>query len=681
MDSELQGRLRNTQLPYYAALIPLFEAVVNSIQSIEERCENSGEKFSRHRVDVRVLREKQGSLTIGSGRKPENPIIAFEVTDTGIGFTSDNWNSFNKLDSLWKVNKGCRGIGRLMWLKAFAKVQVSSAFHESGTVMQRQFTFDVAYDKANVDPAEQTDGPRHTTVKLCEFDPKYAAHAPKTLEAIAMGLLEHILWYFVRSAGVPAIYLHDEESGEEIALYDLLEQHMSRSSETQDFEVKEQLFTVTHCKFRSTKNKPHILGYCAAGRLVKEENLKGKIPGLTVSISDNGGEFTYTAYITGPFLDERVYEQRVGFNIDDEVEGLFEKSEISFKDIREAVIPLVTEFLGDSLTENLEAGADRLNDFIAKTAPGYRPLLAHIPRGELAVDPSISDKDLDLHLHRHAYRIEQKLREEGHDLMNPKLGETESQYTSRLDEYLQTAADLKQSDLAKYVMHRKVVIDLLDAAIDKGGDGKYAREDVVHSLIVPMQITSDDIKFKRQSLWLLDERLAFHEYLASDLPLSAQPITDDGSGKEPDVSCLQTYDNPILVSEKQRNPHASITVIEIKRPMRNDMKADDDEKKNPILQSLNYLKRLRAGAKTRNGRSITNAATLPGFVYVLADLTPKMIECCEMFNLNATADGEGYFGYHPTWNAYIQVVSFEGLVTSAKERNRAFFDRLGLPAH
>ncbi|MDG1128241.1 MAG: hypothetical protein P8N68_04005 [Paracoccaceae bacterium] len=681
MDSELQGRLRNTQLPYQSALIPLFEAVVNSIQSIEERCQSSDESFSQHRVEVRVFREKQGSLAIGSGRKPENPIVAFEIVDTGIGFTDNNWNSFNKLDSLWKMDKGCRGIGRLMWLKAFSKVQICSVFYEAGVMRQRRFVFDVTYDKASVDPAETVVGPRQTTVRLLDFDQKYAAHAPKTLDAIAMGLLEHILWYFVRDEGVPDIYLYDEDDGETISLYELKEQHMSGSTVTQDFQIKEQQFTVTHCKFRSTKSKPHFLGYCAAGRLVKEENLKGKLPGLSASISDDRGEFRYTAYIAGPFLDERVYEQRAEFNIHDEVDGLFQKSEVSFKDIQEGVLPLVADFLGESLVENLAAGADRLNEFITKTAPGYRPLLALIPNDELAVDPSISDKDLDLHLHKHAYRIEQRLREDGHDLMNPQLGETEDQYSKRLEEYLQTAAALKQSDLAKYVMHRKVVIDLLELAIEKGIDGRYAREDVVHSLIVPMQIESDNVKFQRQSLWLLDERLAFHEYLASDLPLSVQPVTDDGSGKEPDIVCLQTYNNPMLVSERSRNPHASITVIEIKRPMRNDMKADDDEKHNPIIQSCNYLKRLRGGAKLKNGRPIANAANLPGFVYVLADLTPKMIECCELFNLTVTADGEGYFGYHPTWNAYIQVMSFDGLVRSAKERNRAFFDRLGLPNH
>ena len=68
--------------------------------------------------------------------------------------------------------------------------------------------------------------------------------------------------------------------------------------------------------------------------------------------------------------------------------------------------------------------------------------------------------------------------------------------------------------------------------------------------------------------------------------------------------------------------------------------------------------------------------------YILADLTDDMVDCCKMHQLQITADGMGYFGYHhdESYNAYIQVVSFDGLVESAKERNRAFFDEMGLPS-
>lgn len=41
----------------------------------------------------------------------------------------------------------------------------------------------------------------------------------------------------------------------------------------------------------------------------------------------------------------------------------------------------------------------------------------------------------------------------------------------------------------------------------------------------------------------------------------------------------------------------------------------------------------------------------------------------------------GYFGFHKAYKTYIEVISFDRLVILAKERNRAFFDKLGLPSN
>ncbi|MFA3242138.1 hypothetical protein KWD59_10765 [Acinetobacter baumannii] len=46
-----------------------------------------------------------------------------------------------------------------------------------------------------------------------------------------------------------------------------------------------------------------------------------------------------------------------------------------------------------------------------------------------------------------------------------------------------------------------------------------------------------------------------------------------------------------------------------------------------------------------------------------------------------TADGMGFFGYNPNYKSYIEVISFNQLVRSAKERNKAFFDKLGLSSN
>mgnify|MGYP007024036106 CR=1 FL=1 len=275
--------------------------------------------------------------------------------------------------------------------------------------------------------------------------------------------------------------------------------------------------------------------------------------------------------------------------------------------------------------------------------------------------------------------FESQLLAEGHNLMVPDGIEDKEAYSKRIDEYLSKASDLKRSDLANYVAHRKVILDLLRKAIKKGTDGKYSKEDVLHKLIMPMQTVSKEIKFEDSNLWLVDERLTFHNFLASDKTLTSIPITNSDSTKEPDFLGLNVYDNPLLVNDGDNLPLASITVVEIKRPMRNDAKAG--EEKDPIEQALGYLKRVRSGSVTTEaGRPIPNSEHIPGFCYIICDITSSIKDRCDILDLRVTSDKLGYFGFHKTFNAYIEVISFDRLLNMATERNKAFFDKLGLPS-
>lgn len=42
-------------------------------------------------------------------------------------------------------------------------------------------------------------------------------------------------------------------------------------------------------------------------------------------------------------------------------------------------------------------------------------------------------------------------------------------------------------------------------------------------------------------------------------------------------------------------------------------------------------------------------------------------------------DQLGYFGYNESLRAWVEVVAYEKMVSDAKKRNRAFFEKLGLP--
>ena len=676
MSTFLAGRLRNTSLPRTQGLLPLFEAVVNSIQAIAaaDLSPGAGE------IVVEIERVPQQLLQLdGQGRRgavPQEAIIGFRVRDNGCGFNDANLQSFETLDSDFKASEGCRGVGRLLWLKAFDSVDVSSDFvGANGKLFHRSFTFTAA---KGVDGAHVSAAPsaiRRTEVHLNGFKKEYRERAPKTGRTIANALFEHCLWYFVRDGGAPKIKVVDQD--EAILLDDVYEECMFSSAERQSITIKGQPFELTHLKLKASTPKDPFIAWCAAGRVVKEESIVGKVPGLHGRILDEDGDFLYACYMTSTFLDDNVRAERIGFDIEEISEDLFASKDLTLTDIRAAVLEASKEFLGEYLQESRAAGRARVEKFVAQRAPRYRPILNRISEEKLSVDPSISDKDLDLLLHKQLSEIENSLLAEGHAIMTVAAGETTEGYAARLNDYLSKVEAVKMSDLAGYVSHRKIILDILQAAIERGDDGKYAREELIHEVIMPMRKTSNDLA-DNSNLWLIDERLAFHDFLASDKPLSSMPIVTAGDAKEPDIVALNVFDEPLLVAEGQRLRLASIIVVEIKRPMRNDAASGED--RDPIEQALGYLDRIRNGqTKTSTGRPIPRSEEIPGFCYVICDITPSVEKRCKMAQLTVTSDRQGYFGYNANYKAYIEVISFDRLLNGARERNRAFFDKLGLP--
>ena len=319
-----------------------------------------------------------------------------------------------------------------------------------------------------------------------------ASTGASTHDAIALRLLEHALWYFVRAGGVPHIIIEDEDLESDIDLNDLFDQHMRAESAHKKFTIKGEEFDITHVKFRLPADRRHVLAYCAGQRLVTEETIQN-VSGLTASVADEEGPFRYAGYIVGTFLDGRVFGERTGFDIENEVDGLFAETEISRQDIRDAAEPLIIKFLGDALTDNIAKGAARINEFVTGKAPQYLPIVQSMDREGMFVDPATSDAQLDKVLHKAKYKIEQTLLEEGSKFLQPDLSDSVESYTQRISQYLEKLQTIKQSDLASYVTHRRVVLDFLKSALSSRDDGSFAREDVVHNLIMPMGTTSEDL--------------------------------------------------------------------------------------------------------------------------------------------------------------------------------------------
>jgi hypothetical protein len=675
--TNLPGRVRNVSLAPSNGLMPLFEAVSNSIHAIEEagRAPEDGQiKIEITRGAPRLSLEPDAAPVAGD-------IEGFTITDNGVGFNEANFRSFRTLDSEHKVAKGGRGVGRLLWLKAFETVTVESVFKDDdGKYKRRSFAFGAASGVSGGAMPEILDGraQRRTTIALGGFRVRYRQQAYKTAVSIGAALVEHCLWYFVRPGGTASIVIEDDR--EAFQLDEVYEQLMHASAIDQQIEIKGEKLHLLHVKLRAKANAAHVVAYCADDRVVTTEKLAGKIPGVHGRLSDQNGDFVYACYVSSPTLNATARPERSSFELADDAGELFRGTDVGFDDIRKAVREAASAHLAEQIQDARQRTTERVNHYANHTAPRYRPVMNRISIDDLGLDPHVSDKELELALHRQLAEIERKMLAEGYDLLAPQIVESAENYTRRVADYLKTVEDIKKSDLANYVTHRRVVLELLKEAIKRKPDGDYQREDLIHTLIMPMVKESTEVMLDNCNLWLVDERLAFHDYLASDKPLASIAITGDQSGKEPDLLALNVFDNPVMVSETATPPYAAITVIELKRPMRS---GDSGEKDDPVQQALDYLHRVRKGkVTTADGRPIPNAESIPGFCHVVCDISQFVKDRCTLHHdLNITSDGMGFFGYKKGYNAYVDVISYDRLVKAAMERNRAFFDRLGLPAN
>jgi hypothetical protein len=198
MKASIHGRVSHTNLPKGKALLPLFEAVVNAHQAIDEAGTGTH--------SIRILAERQGNL---DDDKP-GPIEAFTVTDTGIGFTAANFESFNTVDSLYKATLGGKGLGRFLWLRAFQRVEIDSHYNDrhSDSLLHRRFTFIDSDDELLAAPTASDNATPLTTVRLIGYRQPYLDECPRGLDGIAQRLIGHFLPLFLNPHG-PALILSD----------------------------------------------------------------------------------------------------------------------------------------------------------------------------------------------------------------------------------------------------------------------------------------------------------------------------------------------------------------------------------------------------------------------------------------------------------------------------------------
>jgi hypothetical protein len=97
---------------------------------------------------------------------------------------------------------GGKGLGRFTWLKAFAKVEVTSVFQPGGeSPLRRSFVFDERYDADEGVPAAADGHSIGTKIRLVGFMEPYCREFKGSAELLAERLVEHFLLIFLEPSG------------------------------------------------------------------------------------------------------------------------------------------------------------------------------------------------------------------------------------------------------------------------------------------------------------------------------------------------------------------------------------------------------------------------------------------------------------------------------------------------
>ena len=666
MTVNVAGQVGQIKLGQNKALWPLFETVINSIQSLEDT------DIEKKEITIEALRNPNVQLRLNAdGTKTEEPsrFEQFIVTDNGNGFNEVNFKSFQEAYSQLKVEKGCKGIGRFLWLKAFEKVVISSTYQENNKWYLREFDFTISGVSPDEAPRE-LEGDKYsniTRVTLTGFIARYRDSVSYSLESLAKKIIEHCLPYFIMKA-VPTITLKDNR-GEFFSLNEYFGRVYKDSLNQDPIDLKGRHYQLYHMLLAQGADG-HELHLCANNREVKSVDLYKKISNLEKGkkLPTEDGDVYYVGYLAGDYLDESINVERSEFEFED-LPVMGDNRGASEEDIIDAAVEMIKAYLKTDLYKVGTEKRKQIDRLVQATRPQYRLLLNKHPDVYDEIPSGLTDDKVDLELYRHQQQWEYDTAKQRRDIEEKvKQNATmDSDFRPLFDEYCRNIHELSRAGLAEYVIRRKAIIDLLGKALEVEPSGSYSLESRIHSIICPMQVSSDEVRLDDMNLWLIDDRLAYHHYLASDKYLNKLPVLENGVQKRTD---LVVFDAALSYTAETDDIN-SITIVELKRPQR------DDNENDPVWQVLKYVRDIREGKiKKANGRDFGDMSRVKFYCYVIGDLTPSMKDSALGRGLRLTQDNEGYYGYNEGIGAYVEVISYNKLLKNARQRNQVFLDKL-----
>lgn len=572
------------------------EAIVNSIQASATKIE----------ITIQASKSSQSDLL-----EEREFISSVEIKDNGDGLNKSNRESFLTYLSSHKKNQGCKGIGRLSYLKTFKKVHISSK--QNNELVAFDFTPELNEDKLN--PKEKICNEKETiiTLKNPVEDVKY------DLEKAYNEIYDHIY---------PFLFLNEKDCEIIINNDKKITRDDVKNIENVKFKIIKEINAQEKCfefnlwyRFRKCERTSLDDFLCINSRPTKRFSNKQ----LQLKLNEKNG-YQITFLLESDWINKNsneFHDIKIEEDEDEENDNNQMFPDISWKEVRKNLSIEIEKLFNKHFPELQMENSKKINDLKEKY-PHYADYI------ETSNVGFVDEKQLLDNAYKQARKEEQKL---------------ESKNAS-----IEDVKKCVSNDLIRYILHRQKIIEKLQELKNT----KIEKE--VHNLFLEQGLEGTEerqIPLDKNNLWLLDDKFMSYSYIASEKAISTflqkVGLEKNGSNEEMDIVF---YSND---KEKQR-----VVILEMKK-----LTANYKENGTGINQLFNYTVQL-FGAGVKELYLYLIAEIDDKF---RTSLTGK-----DNFTKIFSHQGEVYQNSYPKFNAYIQIISPDAIIADAAARNKTFLD-------
>lgn len=701
MTLDIRGSLKNTKISSNKYVV-IEELISNSIDGfLIRRSQDPSKRDLKVAVSIRLFK---------SSLLDDQFDIAISCADNGCGLGDEQTDAFLTKDTSYKDDLSiagigkCKGAGRIQFFHSFEKVGAHSTYRDDGRILKR--TLPLAGGRRKMDFGDFTVTPGRevdigTTISLegLKEGARERFFRTQTLNEVfsASNVRRHMLMAFLQrlvslksELGNFSISFETSSPSGKVEKTKLTASDLPPITDEKTAFVEERdprsgsplgrkkEFRITHYSLdaRSFDLPRNAISFCAKSSPVLD--ITRRYLRTQAEQNRSVGGYHHIVLIEGDLLDQRVNEQRDGFEgIPEEipVDDLFAKETISYDAIYDAIDPIIDEMVTPS-------GWSKEN-VIKDVSEKFGVLPAMISDTDTRVVYGDSAKSV-------AERVLGKYQEriitetaEIFDLKEEivKAEPNTADYRNKINElswrYTSSLRTFDMANLSQLVVRRAAIVEILALAcgkqldVQKRADNvKRLDERIIHSIFFPMW--KDSLDTADHDIWLLGEEYQYYDYIASDKPLSKiewddhsrmfdsdidqefeeilRRRADENAGKRPDIAIFDKEGSAIIVEFKA--PGVSL----------DDHIGDLSEYAHLLLAKSNgRLKRF--------------------YGYLIGDTVNRM----RMSGWTRFPQGKGYFRSTPLQDPesdrvigelYAELLFFDDIVDRARKRITVYKDRL-----